>query len=179
MRHSNFNGFNVVYDPRAKEKKNIRWHLRDYVNSYQFQHPRVTFMFHMPIPKSIPKKELALYRSGLLKHEKKPDADNLIKLYLDCQDGINFSGDQRVSLGPAIKLYHPEPKTIIWITETSHILQPWELDVPFLDAEEPDIPCFCSQAFPHGSENLWTLIRGLSAHSYIPVGTSPPLDPLA
>lgn len=179
MRHSTFRGFSVCYDPRAKEKKNIRWQLRDYLKEHQFQHPRITFMFHMPIPKSTPKRDLALYTSGLLKHEKKPDTDNLIKLYLDCLDGITFSGDQMVSLGPAVKLYHPEPKTIIWLTETSRILQPWELDVPFLDAVEPDIPCFCSQAFPLDSESLWLLTRGLSAHSCTPAGTSQPLAPPA
>ena len=174
MRHSTFRGFVTTYDPRAKEKKNIRFDLRDYASRPPVQHPRISFIFHMPIPKNIPKKMLSLYHSGTLKHEKKPDADNLIKLYLDCLDGIAFNGDQAVSLGPAIKLYHPAPKTIIFINETSHILQPWELDVSYLSVSEPDIPCFCSTAFPYDSETLWSLVRGLSGHNYSPLGTSPP-----
>ncbi len=173
-RHCTIKGFAMTYDPRAKEKKTIRFLLRDYTQGYQFQHPRMTFLFHFPIPKSIPKKQLPLYNSGTLKHEKKPDVDNLIKLYMDCLDGIIFSGDQIVTLGPALKLYHPQPKTIIWITETSQVLQPWELDVAFLDVEERDTPCFCSQAYPHGSESLHSLVHGLSAHSYSPVQTNPP-----
>lgn len=179
MRHSTFRGFVTTYDPRAKEKKNIRFALRDYVEGYQFQHPRITFLFHFPIPKSTTKKQLPLYKSGTLKHEKKPDVDNLIKLYLDCLDGLIFSGDQIVTLGPALKLYHPQPKTIIWITETSQVLQPWELDVAFLDGEERDTPSFSSQAYPYDSETLWTLVHGLSAHNYSLLKTNPPLTPLA
>lgn len=176
-RHSTFRGYVTTYDPRAKEKKEIRYHLKDLKGTVSFLHPRLTFLFHFPIPKSIPKKHLPLYQSGTLKHEKKPDADNLVKLYMDCLDGIIFEGDQIVTLGPCLKIYHPEPKTIIWVTETSQILQPWELDVPFLDALEPDIPSFLSQDYPCGSEILWHLILGLSGHNYNPPETNPPLKP--
>ena len=82
----------------------------------------------MAIPRSTPKRLLHNYRSGLLKHEKKPDVDNFIKLYLDCMDGICFDGDQKVSLGNCVKLYHPHPKTIIIIEEVNEILTPQEID---------------------------------------------------
>lgn len=179
MKHSNMRGFVTTYDPKAKEKKLIRHLLQTHGSFDQIDYPRISFLFHMPIPKAIRKRDIELYNSGTLKHDKKPDVDNLIKLYLDCLDGIAIQGDQKVSLGPSIKLYHPEPKTIIWIHETNHKLQPWELDCAFLGAQEPDIPSFCAQDYPYGSESLWLQVRGLFDHTYAPLETIEPLEKLA
>jgi Holliday junction resolvase RusA-like endonuclease len=161
MKHSNRRGFVTTYDPKAKEKIQIRQYLSSYNNYPICNYPRVSFLFHMPIPSSIPKRLRPLYESATLKHDKKPDVDNLIKLYLDCLDGIVIQGDQKVSLGPCIKLYHPEPKTIVWINDTKQTLNPWELDVAFLDAEERSIPCFYEQDYPSGSESLWNQVQSL------------------
>jgi Holliday junction resolvase RusA-like endonuclease len=131
MRYSGRNGIGRLYDPREKEKKAIKKIISDKYTNLRLPrliHPRVSFIYHMPIPKSVPKSELPLYMSGLLKHEKKPDTDNLIKLYLDCLDDIAFDGDQKVMLGPSIKLYHPHPKTIIIMNETVETLSPLEVD---------------------------------------------------
>lgn len=153
MKHSNRGGFVNTYDPKAKEKEHIRNLLSNFKVTDEIAYPRVSFIFHMPIPKSIRKKDIELFNSGLLKHDKKPDVDNLIKLYLDCLDGIVLQGDQKVSLGPCIKLYHPEPKTIIWINQTTQQLNPYELDCSFLDASESDIPSFSGLHFPSDSYN--------------------------
>lgn len=118
MKHSNRRGFVTTYDPRAKEKEHIRFVLGAYKTDNILDFPRISFLFHMPIPKSIRKKDVELYNSGLLKHDKKPDVDNLVKLYLDCLDGIVIYGDQKVALGSCMKLYHPEPKTIVWVNDT-------------------------------------------------------------
>lgn len=128
MKHSARGGFSRVYDPRAKQKNELKHYLKSKFEGVTFKHPRISFVFHMPIPKSIPKKLLNLYRSGMFKHEKKPDADNLVKLYLDCMDNIFFEGDQCVMLGPPVKLYHSEPKTLIYINETTQTLTPPEID---------------------------------------------------
>jgi Holliday junction resolvase RusA-like endonuclease len=129
MKYSGRNGIGRIYDPRQKEKKRIKEIIAlDYIRYPMFSHPRVSFIFHMPIPKSIPRRLLSLYQSGLLKHEKKPDVDNFIKLYLDCMDGLCFDGDQKVSLGHCVKLYHPHPKTIIIINRTQELLSPLEVD---------------------------------------------------
>lgn len=185
MKHSNRRGFVTTYDPKAKEKVSIRLHLTNQLSTdlnnledNPIDYPRISFLFHMPIPSSIRKRDVDLYNSGTLKHDKKPDVDNLIKLYLDCLDGIAIYGDQKVSLGPCLKVYHPEPKTIIWIHETSQKLQPWELDVAFLPAEEPDIPCFFEQDYPYGSESLWLQVRSLFDRSYNPADTIRTLTPL-
>ncbi len=128
MRLSHFGGFTRVYDPCTNKKNKLKSYLKSQFDDYLFEHPRISFVFHMPIPKCIPKKLRPLYESGILKHEKKPDTDNLIKLYLDCIDNIFFIGDQRVFIGSSPKLYHPEPKTLVYITETTQILTPTEID---------------------------------------------------
>lgn len=134
MKFSGRNGIGRIYDPREKQKKQIKGIVQKQFNDIPvdnrivFEHPRISFVFHMPIPKSTPKRLLPLYNSGLLKHEKKPDVDNFIKLYLDCLDGITFVGDQKVILGNCVKLYHPFPKTIIILTETSQTLSHLEVD---------------------------------------------------
>lgn len=130
MRYSGRNGIGRMYDPRAKEKTLIKSVIKDqWIGESVLHNPRVSFVFHMPIPKSIPKKLIAIYQSGMLKHEKKPDVDNLVKLYLDCMDTMVFDGDQSVCLGPCVKLYHPYPKTLIIINETEAILSPLEVDL--------------------------------------------------
>lgn len=128
MKFSSHGGFGRLYDPKEKEKNKLKKFLSAKYNGKLLEFPRVSFVFHMPIPKSTPKKLLHLYNSGLLKHTKKPDCDNFIKLYLDCMDGITYHGDQKVSLGPCIKLYHPQPKTLIFINDTSNLLTPQEID---------------------------------------------------
>lgn len=127
LRHFTRGGFARVYDPSTKQKNDIKDYLATVSDGQMFNHPRMCFIFHMPIPESIPKRDLELYQSGLLKHEKKPDIDNLIKLYLDCLDNIFLEGDQKVSLGPCVKVYHMEPKTIIYITDETRSLTPWEI----------------------------------------------------
>jgi Holliday junction resolvase RusA-like endonuclease len=178
MKHSNKRGFVTTYDPKAKEKTTIRHFLQTCRTVDSFAYPRISFLFHMPIPASIPKKNQEIYNSGRLKHDKKPDVDNLIKLYLDCLDGILIQGDQKVSLGPCVKVYHPEPKTVIWITDTRHMLTPWELDSAFLDVLEPSIPCFSSLDYPSGSESLWFQVRGLFHHKIDLVDEVEPLKQL-
>jgi len=129
MKFAVIKGHAMVYDPRAKQKKATKCLITDLFGEHQkFVHPRISFVFHMPIVASTPKKLLPLYTSGKLKHEKKPDNDNLLKFYLDCLDGIVFEGDQKVMLGPTLKLYHPEPKTIIEIQERNEVLARDEVD---------------------------------------------------
>lgn len=123
--------FVCMYDPVAKEKEVIRTELRKHASGEVFNYPRISFLFCMPIPKSLPKKTTEVYMSGLSKHDKKPDVDNLIKLYLDCLDGIIIQGDQKVSLGPCIKTYSAQPRTVIWISETGSLVDLSELGREF------------------------------------------------
>lgn len=168
MKHARRGNFISTYDPNAKQKEFIRQILKTYPKETTPDFPRISFLFHMPIPKSVRKRDLALYQSGTLKHDKRPDIDNLIKLYLDCLDGIILDGDQKVSLGPSIKVYHPEPKSIIWINETEKQITPWELDVAFLDVSELGIQSFCERDYPCGFESPWLRVRQLFLESLNP-----------
>ncbi len=147
MKHSNSRGFVSTYDPKAKDKKNIRHLLGSKYSNLEFEFPRITFLFHMPIPKSIRKRDHDLYHSGTLKHINKPDVDNLIKLYLDCLDGIVINGDQKVSLGPCLKVYHEIPKTNIWIHETTQRVSVEDFDMGLLIDEEHDKLSFLVQDY--------------------------------
>lgn len=168
MRHATFKGFTTTYDPKAKEKNAIKKTLLSSSSSETYDYPRVSFIFYMPIPVSTPKKLKDIYESETLKHDKKPDVDNLIKLYLDCMDGIVLQGDQKVSLGPALKLYSPNPRTVIWINETASIVTPQELDCTFLSSEQPDIPSFSQEVYQRDWCILGRLARLQSLDSSIP-----------
>jgi len=116
-----------LYDPTTPQKnvikRQISQHVKRFYNDHpMFIHPRISFAFVMPIPKSTTKKVRAKYLKNVTKHEHKPDVDNLVKLYLDCLDGIIFEGDQAVSLGPCVKVYGEKPQTIVWISETTQTL---------------------------------------------------------
>jgi len=87
------------------------------------------FWFYMPIPKSMSKKDRVHALTGSLKHAKKPDVDNLIKLYLDVLSGIAIKDDNSVSIGSAIKVYSGKPRVEIYIEETDKIVtmnEVWE-----------------------------------------------------
>jgi len=127
MRTRRCKSFNLTYDPCAKEKEKIRLYLRALTANDFFHYPRINFLFEMPIPKSTSKKDTTKFKNHMIKHVKKPDIDNLIKLYLDCLDGIIITGDQKVSLGFAIKIYSETPKTIIWVQETPEYITQSEI----------------------------------------------------
>lgn len=76
------------------------------------------FWFYMPIPKSMSKRDRVDAVKGHLKHVKKPDVDNLVKLYLDVLSGTALADDNAVSLGTAIKVYSSHPRVEIYIEET-------------------------------------------------------------
>lgn len=125
-----------MYDPKAKEKDLIKHILKRINKNYSFTYPRVSFLFDFPIPESTPKKLKALMETGLIKHDKKPDCDNLVKLYLDCMTQIIIDDDKNVSLGSVNKLYNKEPKTTILIRSTNQKIDPWEVDEEFSLFEE-------------------------------------------
>lgn len=71
----------------------------------------LVIVFHMPIPKSLPKKDWEGW------HRKKPDIDNLVKLVLDSMNGICFLDDSQVCLLIAMKGYNENPHTEVIMVE--------------------------------------------------------------
>ncbi len=176
MKFSGRNGIGRVYDPRQKIKALIKCIVKEQWHDVpQFAHPRVSFIFHMAIPKSTPKKLLPLYNSGLLKHEKKPDSDNIVKLYLDCMTGSCFEGDEKVQIGYAVKLYHPHPKTIIIVNEMRETLSPLEVDpATFLLLSGESGKCSSSEMLSlPGFYTPDLLVPSLSANMTYPQQTVP------
>ncbi len=172
MKFKRIGSYVTTYDPRAKEKKRIRKELEDLSTKNPLVFPRISFLFCMPIPKSILKRDYEIYHSGTLKHDKKPDVDNLLKLYLDCMDGIFFEGDQKVSLGPCNKIYHPEPKTIIWIEETKRTIEPWDLDLAYQDVSKCGTPSFFESHCQPDCDSLVQKVRSIFLKSFSPSDTS-------
>lgn len=127
MRHRFINGVSMTYDPQAKEKKKLKEFFKS-LPQQKFTHPHISVLCYFPIPKATRKRDLAVFSSGLLKHEKKPDIDNILKFLLDCMDGIFFDGDQSVSLGICMKLYHTNPRTEIYITESKPLIDQYDLN---------------------------------------------------
>ena len=124
------------YDPLNEEKSRLRGYIRRQVEmvcpDWRFpEHPEVTFIFHMPIPKSMPKKRRLLAEQGILKHTNRPDGDNMVKLYLDCIKDIAFGDDATVQLKGVYKVYPPEPKINIFIEHGAECIDPAMF--PFLD----------------------------------------------
>lgn len=140
MRHFTIRGMSRVFDPNQRQKESIKKQLLPYKTDAAGSFPRISFLFFMPIPQSIPKKHLDLFKSETLRHDKKPDIDNLVKLYLDCMDGIVLDGDQKVSLGPCIKIYSPNPRTEIWVESMGNIVTSREVKCIAPDVTLSDKP---------------------------------------
>lgn len=122
---------NIVFDPNSREKnqfKLIAQEQMEKLDNWQMpEYPRIHFWFYMPIPKSMDSKSKPFAEKEILKHNKKPDIDNLIKLYLDVIVDVALRDDNCVSIGRAIKLYSPHPRTEMFIEECDKIVTNKEL----------------------------------------------------
>jgi len=52
---------------------------------------------------------------GLMLHEKKPDADNVLKQICDACNGVVWVDDSQVTLATAMKLHGREPLVNVWV----------------------------------------------------------------
>lgn len=125
---SEFNFFipgNPIPWKRPGQSGNKRYDTQGYVKAQLRQlfylrmgnHPpllgkiRLRAKFYMPEPKQMPKSD----RGGF--HCKKPDLDNLLKIYLDCMSSICFRDDSQIYSIEAVKVYSDEPHTELHILE--------------------------------------------------------------
>jgi len=157
QRHRMFRRGNRIcsYDPQGLVKHQMRQHVVDQLNEYRSKHgeylkpiyPCLYFWFLMPIPKSLPKKERESAVTGQLKHIKRPDVDNLMKLYMDVITGLAINDDSSAQIGRAVKLYGKEPRTILFIEETDKLITNSELYGRGNDRHKPysDQPSFRSE----------------------------------
>jgi Holliday junction resolvase RusA-like endonuclease len=54
---------------------------------------------------------------GLMLHDKKPDADNVLKQICDACNGVVWRDDAQVVLAPPMKLHGREPLVRVWVWE--------------------------------------------------------------
>lgn len=69
--------------------------------------------FYFEIPKISTKKKKVDMAVGIIKHTKKPDIDNCIKLLLDALNGLCYKDDSQIIKITAEKHYANNPGTII------------------------------------------------------------------
>lgn len=104
----------IAYDPHKDKKSWIKLQLME-----QFKKTPLTgslvmnVVFYMPIPKCTSKKKSILMLSNEIKHTKKPDLDNFLKMILDCCNGIIFKDDSQIWQLNSRKVYGEELKTEI------------------------------------------------------------------
>lgn len=163
VRFSSRGKFGHAYDPNEKIKKEIKERLKKLKgdDTYFYKNPRVSFVFKMAIPKSIPKKLRVKYLEKIVRHEKKPDIDNLVKLYMDCLTGIFYEDDSVVSLGESIKIYDPNPETLIIIEEKEPEINSW-IDMSLPIQEELHVLKSCKSSFSEKVDHSDFLAPGLS-----------------
>jgi len=110
-----------TYDTQSDEKQTMQWQLKARMQKPPLHGSLyVEMKFYMPIPKSTSKKNKEQMLSGVIKHTKKPDCDNLIKMPLDCMNGIVFEDDRQIYELKAVKLYSENPRTEITIWQESN-----------------------------------------------------------
>ena len=119
LRHFVRGGVSCSFNPASAERLRINEFLLKTHEGEKFNHPHLSFIFYFEIPKSFSKKKRLLYETEEVRHEAKPDVDNLIVFYMNRLDGIYFEGDQKVSLGPCYKFYGRAPRTEILIEEAT------------------------------------------------------------
>lgn len=114
----------VTYDPQSKEKQKIQTYLMAQMRLKRVLKPLegpiiVETHFHMPIPKSWPKKRVKTLQEKITPHTSRPDIDNLAKFYFDALNGIAFKDDNLIAKHVAWKRYSENPRTQI-------LIYPWE-----------------------------------------------------
>jgi len=107
------------YDPQGALKQSLKVEVEEQTKELEafYKYPKVSFWFYMPIPKSMSKIEKIESSLENLRHIKKPDCDNLVKLYLDVMTKYVYVDDNCVSLGSVEKFYSENPRTVILVEE--------------------------------------------------------------
>mgnify|MGYP003649162720 CR=1 FL=1 len=77
----------------------------------------LSIAFGMPLPKSYSKKRKEACLTGIERHLKKPDLDNMIKSVSDAMNGIVYRDDGQIVTITARKSYQTEPCVFIWVRE--------------------------------------------------------------
>lgn len=111
------------YDPKKNFADNVRKYLISFLGGnvnfiWKNTDPlHVTMKFYLQAPKSTPRKKQQQMDGDKFPHFKLPDLDNLIKMYLDCSNGILFADDRQVASLSCQKFYSSAPRTVIEVSK--------------------------------------------------------------
>lgn len=118
-RHVTTGKFTRTYDPSAKDKTNFLLQAKQYApKSPIVGAVKLRVWFCMPRPKShyrTGKFAGILKDSAPIRHTKKPDIDNLLKLVMDSLNKVFWKDDSQVCNVIAQKLYDEKPRVVIEI----------------------------------------------------------------
>ena len=85
-----------------------------FMNSEQL---KAELQFYFAIPKSTPKKQVAMMLNDVVRPTKKPDIDNAEKGIFDALNGIAYNDDSQIVSCWADKYYSEEPRVEVFIYE--------------------------------------------------------------
>lgn len=117
-------GHGSAYDPQVKDMNFIRTMIMSETlkigfklsETHQDSSIEVYLRFYLPVNKSETEAQKNLKLWGILPCNSKPDFDNLVKLYLDCANGILWPDDKMIIKGTGHKVkYSNNPRTEIEI----------------------------------------------------------------
>lgn len=107
-----------AYTPKTTQdyEKKIAEYYRENCSDFYDIAIKVKIIFNMPIAKSITKKNRELIMTGIIKHTKKPDADNMTKSVTDALNGIAYADDSLITEIHVIKRYATDNNVGIELT---------------------------------------------------------------
>jgi len=113
-RFARMGGFVKTYDPNKKIKDVFKAKFKEQFREELIEGPiEMDITFFMPIPKSTSKVKRALMLTNDIKHIKRPDSDNLEKIYQDVLNGIVYKDDSQIWQLTGRKLYSDNPRVEI------------------------------------------------------------------
>ena len=115
-----FTRYGHTYTPKktADYEKAIAEYWRQATHNFKYDREQaliVNLVFGMPIPKSTSKSKAEQMAQGIIRHTKKPDADNLAKAVMDALNGVAGEDDSQVVRVSIFKKYAKEPYVYIYV----------------------------------------------------------------
>lgn len=117
-----FTRFGKPYTPKKTQEyeKQIADYFREQPQSFKFGKDipiAVNLVFGMPVPKNTSKKYVEAMTDGVIKHIKRPDADNMAKAVLDALNGLAWEDDSQIVRLSITKEYAKEPYVYFYMYE--------------------------------------------------------------
>lgn len=119
-RHRMANGQAYTPDGTLLYENLIKWMYRQQCRGYKFPDDAqldVRIIAYYGIPKSKPKKTQKLMENHTLRPLKKPDADNVVKVFLDALNKLAWKDDTQVVDIQVRRFYSYEPRVVVSIQE--------------------------------------------------------------